>query len=293
MFLTQAQIKIEGYIINFVGQPYQEVPLTAKYKERVNSLFGVSKIVNLKTDDKGFFSFEVKKPTTVYFSVFPEVAEEYLFTVEVKKDTLIELNIDISQDVDIDKKPVIYLYPQTETEVSLKLNINGKMTVSYPEYNRGWKVFAQPNGDLINIKDGSKHKYLFWEAENKEKMYVSDFETGFIVKGEDVQNFLENSLTQLGLNDYEKNDFITFWMPIMKKNKYNFVHFLINDNCDKIASLEITPKPDSELRVYMVFSAIDKPFNIEPQKLNKIQRTGFVLVEWGGIEIDNTEITNK
>jgi len=65
----------------------------------------------------------------------------------------------------------------------------------------------------------------------------------------------------------------------MKKNKYNFVHFLVGDECNRIAKLDINPKLNSEIRVYILFSEIERHFKITPQKLKKVKRKGFTLVE--------------
>ena len=49
-----------------------------------------------------------------------------------------------------DAKPVIYLYPREEQEVTVKLDYKGDLTVTYPEYKDGWNVIASPDGTLIN-----------------------------------------------------------------------------------------------------------------------------------------------
>ncbi|MCL2670869.1 MAG: hypothetical protein FWF10_02405, partial [Clostridiales bacterium] len=37
-------------------------------------------------------------------------------------------------------KPVIYLYPETPTEISVKLQYNGTLDCTYPAYDNGWNV---------------------------------------------------------------------------------------------------------------------------------------------------------
>ena len=49
--------------------------------------------------------------------------------------------------------------------------------------------------------------------------------------------------------------------------------------------LEINPKPDTIIRVLMVFKRLEEPIDIAEQKLETPQRTGFTAVEWGGTEI--------
>ena len=55
----------------------------------------------------------------------------------------------------------------------------------------------------------------------------------------------------------------------------------INDNMQ----LNITPSPDSIIRIVMEFKALDKEINVKEQILQTPQRNGFVVVEWGGTEI--------
>ena len=90
----------------------------------------------------------------------------------------------------------------------------------------------------------------------------------------------------MGLNPNEYNDFIVYWLPLMAKNKYNLVRFA-NEEYNRDIPLRITPKPESMMRIYMIFQSIEEPIDIKPQQLNKYQRKGFTVVEWGGTEIIN------
>ena len=47
-------------------------------------------------------------------------------------------------DIQYPEKPVIYLYPDATTEVTVKLRYNGVLDVTYPAYNDGWHVTAFP-----------------------------------------------------------------------------------------------------------------------------------------------------
>ena len=46
--------------------------------------------------------------------------------------------------------------------------------------------------------------------------------------------------------------------------------------------LEISPKPDSVIRVMMAYRKIVGPFEVTEQKLETPERKGFTVVEWGG-----------
>ena len=181
---------------------------------------------------------------------------------------------------DIDYKPVIYLYTEQETEVTVKLDYSGTLTATYPEYNDGWTVTAQPDGTLTD-SSGKSYNYLFWEGKTNTEY---DFSKGFCVAGEDTAEFLENALSQLGLTRREANEFIVFWLPRMQKNEYNLIAFQDKAYTDS-AVLDISPQPDSVLRVFMAWKSLDKAVDIEPQEFDSFQRSGFTVVEWGGCEV--------
>ncbi|HPA25903.1 MAG TPA: hypothetical protein PLK76_04055 [bacterium] len=183
-----------------------------------------------------------------------------------------------------DAKPVIYLYPERQQNTEVKLNYSGNLIVSYPEYKNGWQVTAYPDGKIINMDDGKEYSYLFWEGDDKNANY--DLSTGFIVEGSETVKFLQDKLSKLGLTPKEYNEFIVYWSPLMQNNNFNLIHFATKQEYDNRAVLDITPKPDSMLRVFMVFKGLeDNNVKIQPQELKSFNRNGFVLVEWGGTEI--------
>ena len=62
------------------------------------------------------------------------------------------------------KKPIIYLYPEETTELSVKLGKSENITCSYPKYNNGWNVIANTDGTLIDKNTGRKLYSLYWEG---------------------------------------------------------------------------------------------------------------------------------
>lgn len=179
-------------------------------------------------------------------------------------------------------KPIIYIYPTEETEVSVKFDYPEKITCSYPKYEGEWKVNANPNGDLVDLKTGRKLYALYWEGINDNK---SKMKEGFIVKGEESAKFLEEKLEILGLNEREAEEFIVYWLPKMEKNKYNYIRFETMEEINAKMPLEITPNPDTLIRVMMEVKGLKKPIDIEIQELEKVERNGYTVVEWGGTEL--------
>ena len=180
-----------------------------------------------------------------------------------------------------DAKPVIYLYPQSTQEVSIKLDYSGELTCTYPEYKNGWHVIAHPDGTLVDDITGEEYSYLFWEGISDTEY---DFSKGYVVTGEDTAEFLEEKLLELGLNRREANEFIVYWLPRMQENTYNMIAFQ-NEIYTDAAKLEIKPKPDSVLRVFMAYKSLEKPIEIEEPVIKPFERNGFTVVEWGGAEI--------
>lgn len=182
-------------------------------------------------------------------------------------------------------KPVIYLYPEQETDVHVELDLTeAELSTTYPKYNNGWDVIASPDGSLLNKADGTHHKYLFWDAANSRTRY--DLSKGFCVAGKDAESFLKEKLTYMGLNEEEMNEFIVYWLPRMEHNKYNLIAFQ-GDAYTNSARLNITPTPDSLLRIFMTYIPLEEAVDLEPQQLVTYERKGFTVVEWGGSEIES------
>ena len=178
-------------------------------------------------------------------------------------------------------KPVIYLYPERETQVSVTLDFDGELTSTYPAYGEGWTVDASPDGTLTDPLTGREYYCLFWEGETDTEY---DFSTGFCVAGADTAAFLEGALTDLGLTEQEANEFIIYWLPRMEGNAWNLISFQTTAYTDS-AVLTIDPVPDTLIRVFMAWQELDQPVEVEHQILTAPERTGFTAVEWGGAEV--------
>ena len=177
-------------------------------------------------------------------------------------------------------KPVIYLYPEEETEVTVKLDCDGGLTCTYPAYEDGWSVTAQPDGTLTDGA-GQTYRYLYWEGRSETDY---DFSTGFCVAGEDTAAFLEEALAELGLTRAEANEFIIYWLPQMQDNTYNLISFQQDVYTDS-AKLTVDPAPDTLLRVFMAWQPSEKFVDLPAQELSAPERTGFTVVEWGGCAV--------
>lgn len=203
--------------------------------------------------------------------------------VELKnKDLDLGQIVIVSQEVLL--KPIIYLYPEKTSKISIELNYNGNLIYSYPQYSdKGWSVTAHPDGTLVNDA-GMEYYGLFWEGIPNEQLHIG--EKGFVVKGDETVAFLEKTLETLGLNRREAMEFIIFWQPRMQQNPYNLIYFSTKEY-EELAQLNITPQPESIIRVMMVYQPLAAPIEVKPQDLTEmsVERKGFTVVEWGGTEL--------
>lgn len=174
-------------------------------------------------------------------------------------------------------KPILYLYPEKEMKVSVDFMHPEFLETTYPKYNKGWNVTASVGG---NLNDGKNNYYaLYWD---EKKVHPVDFRTGFYVEGKNAIQFLESKLSYIGLNERERNEFIMYWLPVLEKNEKSLVYFELTEERESYNKINISPKPDSLLRVVIHIKKVDKKTEIRKQVLTKFKRNGFTAVEWGG-----------
>lgn len=250
------------------------------------------------SDASGNYALTLSTKDTALFFYHENYGEIVIWKYEFKSQHLVVINFYSMEHSDMPvevEKPVIYLYSEANINFSLTIS-HPNLTFTYPKINEAWNFTATANGDLIG-ESNKKYPYLFWEAEQNNLMYQrKDNELfGFFIATDSTVEFLESSLHQLGLNEKESADFITYWGPRMIQKKYAFVQFLIDETYDvNIAQINITPQPDSQRRVYMLFTPLDfekLPFDYKLQSLPNFERTGFSLLEWGGSELSQIPIS--
>ncbi|MFT5778215.1 MAG: hypothetical protein ACI837_001171 [Crocinitomicaceae bacterium] len=219
----------------------------------------------------------------------PDYAEVYTDSILIldKYHNTYEVTLWISEIIMSVDKPVIYLYPEKETNVSVQMDIQGETTFTYPPLNGSWDFVAQPNGDL-QFGDHT-YNYLFWEARQRHQVNPAEEMEGFNVEKNDVVSFLEDKLNQAGLTSKEQADFITYWGPRLSAHELTFVHFEFNEECDRYAKMAISPQPDNIYRIYMSWTSIDEPMNVSAQKIEKMNRSGFTVLEWGGFKVNQPQ----
>ncbi len=179
-------------------------------------------------------------------------------------------------------KPLILLYPTSDTLVNVTLKYPPGFSATYPDYDiskEWWSVIAHSDGTLIDIWVNQDTYGLFWEGNPSPTIY--DISKWFVIKWSELRDFLYNKLTEIGLNTKEKSDFIMYWYPKLQEYPYIQITFAGEDYTNMV-KLNITPTPDSLLRVFMVAKPLREYKQIPEQKFTKFERKWFSVVEWWG-----------
>ena len=232
---------------------------------------------------KGLIFYDFRKHST-YLNVKLDISYNYLINYAFLNLTLgVVLNKKVGTGC---RKPILYFYSNDTIEnLEIKLLFNGELTFTWPKYEDKWEVTVLPNSELIEKHTQERYNYLFWEGDfsNIDKDTIS---TGFVVENKNLAEFFKEKLSVIGLNSKEVNDFITYWVPTLSKNKY-LVHFLVNDKCNVVATYNFSEEPETLLRVIALFVEYkDDDFNIKNQNLEQTIRSGFTVIEWGGAEFE-------
>lgn len=263
--------------------------LNKSVKNYSRNFFDNQKLIVFAYDGKIRDICEEDNKINIYF-------EHYISTTESKNTNLYFIEVS-SKDIEVGNpwitlksepedphmsvdKPILYLYPEKDMNVTVKLKNKDILTTTYPKYNDGWDVYALTNGNLYD-KDGNYYYALYWEEEKSKEV---SFKEGFYVEDFQAIEFLEEKLSLIGLNERERNEFIMYWLPVLEKNKKSVVYFELTDERQRNNELIINPKPDSLLRVIMHVKKVSSKPKIKEQVFSTFERNGFVAVEWGGVK---------
>ena len=150
-----------------------------------------------------------------------------------------------------------------------------------PLWNDGWRVTAEPDGTLTNRDDGEIYPYIFWEGHGG--LYTEP-ENFWVVERSRVEPFLRATLHRIGLNRQERADFLEFWLPRMEAAPWYKIGFHGTQVMDSVAPMTLSETPDSILRVLMDYTELDAPIEANPPEyVPHFERSGFTVVEWGGV----------
>lgn len=179
-------------------------------------------------------------------------------------------------------KPVIYLYPTQKMTINVKVAPNAWFKYTDPIYPSNWWTVVSDKHSNIEYK-WKIYPYLFWEW--NAIWYEMRNEWFVIINSKiSIENFLNDKLSLLGLNQKEISDFKEYWVEklMLVKENYIFITFASKEQQDFDAPLEIYPKPDNIIRVFMDYKWLEKYELVKPLEIKTPIRNWFSVVEWWG-----------
>lgn len=203
-------------------------------------------------------------------------------------------------------KPVFYLYPQSTSKISVKFVLPMIFVNVVPNYKDSWEVIATPEGELKDLKpeltdcdklkitkatlyskkacENNNYPYLYWSGSVINQYQFPTQKDGFVVRKNDFESFFDEKLSYIGFNEKEISDFKEFWVPELKSKNFEYftISFLQNEELAKLFPISVTPKPESQIRIFMDWNGYNSKPEIKEQSLIRYNREGFTLVEWGG-----------
>lgn len=247
----------------------------------------------VNTGTRGEFSLLIDTSEVYVYASVIGVNPSYLNSYPFLSQHRVKLRFYINNYPDQNKvkKPVVYLYSDRIVDLDLKLNTKIDLSFTYPAYDEtGWHMSISPeNGIVVN---NQHYPYLFWEGVDNDRLNYQIHKgniVGEIISTDTVITYLEKQLTAFGLSPVEKTDFITFWAPILSRQRYALVQFKLDKDYDEVAAIESSIPIDEERRVFLMFESFDWkpriPVTGAQPKVDPVKRNGLILIEWGGAAV--------
>ncbi len=173
------------------------------------------------------------------------------------------------------RKPNIYIYPteRIDLTVQLKFPKGGKIIASVPKYLNGWNVHVEPSGIINN-----EYQYLFYEAQIPK---ILQRKSGWIIRGENLEDFFRQNLSNLLFSEKEISDFLEYWIPILEFDKTYIIYPHYSKDLSDIIDLYFSITPDNIIRVLYLIEQYKDNYQVQIPQVPSLKREGFTVLEWG------------
>ncbi len=227
------------------------------------------------TDDQGRYGVgNLPLGTCVLASSYSFSPEFYIEQINTAATDYLSI---IFYEPTLDRAPYIYLYPETQRDITVRLGLlpGGEIVASEPPYNHGWNVNVTPDGRINNSYD-----YLFYESLQSIPL---SYQKGWVIEGAHLEYEFRNLLSELGFVENEIDDFIEYWIPKLGNADWYAVY---PQNAESIITLDINPRPDKVLRALLLIRPLKYHIDISAPELKEFVRDGFTVAEWGVIWLE-------
>ncbi len=184
-------------------------------------------------------------------------------------------------DEPMERKPIIYFYPEEEMNLTVTFVNEEMLTTTYPKYDGGWNIHLKEDGTFTVPGNDREYYGLYYEANSD---YECTFDEGFYVTSENAASFLEEKMDYMGFTNRETDEFIMYWLPILERNGQSLVYFEQTEERNEDSPLIFSTEPDTLIRTMIHIKKVDAATTIKEQVLTHYERNGFTVTEWGGVE---------
>ncbi len=186
--------------------------------------------------------------------------------------------------------PVLYLYPEKETTVTVQTH--APLTYTDPQtVNNTWVVTADPLG-MISSDTNFRRPYLYYEYDKNDVSFTESKE-GWIISKEKYESFIRETFANVvGLHEKETQTMINEIRNVLADTNASSLPYLkvsvvpLGEVTTKLP-LSISPEPKRIYRLHLGISLLEKKENSKEPTLQKIIRDGFTAVELGVHLVNN------
>ena len=173
-------------------------------------------------------------------------------------------------------KPNIYIYPDEQIQLSVKLNfpMGGEIVTSIPDYGTGWNVMIDTTG-LIN----NTYSYLFYESTQPDVWQRND---GWVIETDKLESFFRQNMIDYGFKGREIDDFIEYWIPRLTTYPLYSIYPQKKSIIDNVVRLDFSKQPENILRLFYVIKGCNQlQDKVSNPAIDSFKREGYFVTEWG------------
>jgi len=237
-----------------------------------------------ETDDEGAYSITVPPVDEAWVEAYTYDGC-WSYSTEFAAEECVVQTIDIHiEDCDVADKPNLYLYPETDTQMRVRLELDWRQSVvaSIPPYREGgWHGTAHPDGTWTENGRLQRDPFLFyevslagWQAQELQR------DAGWCIPfgGLAAVHAMADILADYGFDARERDDFVDAWVHDLPPADSYAVFPQVE--VDAYAGLDIEPVMAVDRLWLVVDDGAGCAPRVEPEVL-PFDRSGEHGVEWG------------
>jgi hypothetical protein len=269
----------QGFVYGTVSGPYSSDPNGAAIVRAYDP--GADTTVEAEHDGSG--NYELNLEGGSEYILYAEYDYCYSGDYSVTVDECEEYQVDIViEDCDVADKPNLYLYPDGDTEMAVRVSHGRKQQIvasDPPHGELGWAGIAHPDGTFT--QDGERAPFLFyevslapWQGRHLQR------DAGWCVKAEGAVEAMADILALYDFNAREVDDFVDAWTHDLPPAAAYTVY--PQRDVDYMAQLKLDP----DLPIDRLWLLVEEGSGCAPlfePVVEPMDRRGAHGVEWGVI----------